>query len=157
MEADLLDLDLAPLLRGELSIQADPTGGVDYVFHLAAQPGVRASWATNFEVYSRNNILATQRLLETAKEVPLNKFVYASSSSVYGDAEALPTPEDVTPRPILPYEVTKLAGEHLCQLYWRNYSIPWCASGISRCMGRASGPIWLFTASSELCWRRGRL
>jgi len=124
IEADLLDLDLGTLLRSELSIQADPTGVVGYVFHLAAQAGVRASWGRNFEVYSRNNVLATQRLLEAARDVPLKKFIYASSSSVYGDAETFPTPEDVTPRPISPYGVTKLAGDHLCLLYWRNFGVP---------------------------------
>jgi len=123
-EADLLDLDLAAFLRGQLSMETSPTAVVDYVFHLAAQPGVRASWARNFEVYTRNNVLATQRLLEAAKEVPLKKFVYASSSSVYGDAETLPTPEDVARRPVSPYGVTKLAGEHLCWLYWRNHTVP---------------------------------
>jgi UDP-glucose 4-epimerase len=66
----------------------------------------------------------TQRLLEAAKEVPLKKLVYTSSSSIYGDAESFPTPEDVTPRPISPYGVTKLAAEQLCLLYWRNYGIP---------------------------------
>lgn len=125
-EADLLDLDvdLVALLQGELSMQTQPTAVVDYIFHLAAQPGVRTSWGTDFEVYAHNNVLATQRLLEAAKGLPLKKFVYASSSSVYGDAETIPTPEDVTPRPISPYGVTKLAGEHLCWLYWRNYCVP---------------------------------
>ena len=122
IEGDLLDLDLAGLLQGELSsgVGAD----IELVFHFAAQPGVRASWGQNFEVYTRNNVLATQRLLEAAREVPLKKFIYASSSSVYGDAESFPTPEDVTPRPISPYGVTKLAGEHLCLLYWRHYGVP---------------------------------
>lgn len=122
IEGDLLDLDLAALLQGELSsgVAAD----IELVFHFAAQPGVRGSWGQNFEVYARNNVLATQRLLEAAKEVPLKKFIYASSSSVYGDAEILPTLEDVAPRPISPYGVTKLAGEHLCLLYWRNYGVP---------------------------------
>lgn len=74
-EADLLTADLSELLRG-----------VDWVFHLAAQAGVRASWGNSFEVYTRNNILATQRLLEVAKGTRLQKFVFASSSSIYGDA-----------------------------------------------------------------------
>lgn len=124
IQADLLDLDLAAFLRGELSMQTKPSAVVDYVFHLAAQPGVRASWARNFEAYTRNNVLATQRLLEAVKDMPLKKVVYASSSSVYGDAETLPTPEGVTPRPISPYGVTKLAGEHLCQIYWKSYGLP---------------------------------
>ena len=103
-ELDLLEIDLTELLQG-----------VDYVFHEAAQAGVRASWGADFEIYTKNNVLATQRLLEAAKETKLEKFVYASSSSVYGDAESYPTSEDVTPKPISPYGVTKLAGEHLCK------------------------------------------
>jgi UDP-glucose 4-epimerase len=120
VETDLLDLDLTGLLEGKLS-----TGfPVKYIFHLAAQPGVRASWGKNFQVYTRNNVLATQRLLEAAKETQLTKIVFASSSSVYGDAEALPTSEEAIPRPLSPYGVTKLAAEHLCLLYWRNYGLP---------------------------------
>ncbi|MBI4497729.1 MAG: NAD-dependent epimerase/dehydratase family protein [Chloroflexi bacterium] len=113
LEADLLDLDLSALLSG-----------VDVVFHQAAQAGVRASWGQSFEVYTRLNVLATQRLLEAAKDASLQKFVYASSSSVYGDAETFPTPETARPQPVSPYGVTKLAAEHLCYLYWRNYGVP---------------------------------
>jgi len=98
--------------------------GVDYVFHLAAQAGVRSSWGKNFSVYSENNILATQRLLETSKEFPIKRFVYASSSSVYGDTDDLPMRENGKVRPVSPYGVTKLAGEHLCDLYYKNYNIP---------------------------------
>ncbi len=96
---------------------------VDYVFHLAAQAGVRASWGKSFEIYTRNNIEAIQRLLEFYKEHKLKKFIYASSSSIYGDA-ALPMNEGGTPKPISPYGVTKLAGENLCYLYWKNYGVP---------------------------------
>lgn len=96
---------------------------VDYVFHLAAQAGVRTSWGKSFEIYTRNNIDATQRLLEFYKEVGLTKFIYASSSSVYGDAE-LPITENSLLKPVSPYGVTKLAGENLCYLYWKNYEIP---------------------------------
>ncbi len=125
LEADLLDANLGFLLKnGSLDGQGLPIGRVDYVFHLAAQPGVRGSWGKDFETYTRNNILATQRLLEAAKELELVKFVYASSSSVYGDAETYPTPEDITPRPVSPYGVTKLSAEQLCLLYARNYSLP---------------------------------
>ena len=91
VEADLLDVNLMDLLDG-----------IDYVFHEAAQAGVRASWGKDFQIYTKNNILATQRLLEAAKEVNLQKFVYASSSSVYGDAETYPTSEEITPKPISP-------------------------------------------------------
>ncbi len=135
LEADLLDLDLEALLRGALPMdrgsrsgddrqRAKLPGPVDYVFHLAAQAGVRESWGRNFDIYVRNNVLTTQRLLEAAKGLSLKKLVYASSSSIYGDAEAFPTPEAVAPRPHSPYGVTKLAAEHLCLLYWRNYRVP---------------------------------
>lgn len=96
---------------------------VDYVFHQAAQAGVRASWGKSFEIYTRNNIEVTQKLLEFYKDVEIKKFVYASSSSVYGDAE-LPMREDSLLKPVSPYGVTKLAGDNLCYLYWKNYGVP---------------------------------
>lgn len=91
--------------------------GCDVVYHLAGQPGVRGSWGDDFEPYLGRNILATQRVLEAARELDLWKVVYASSSSVYGDSETYPTSEDLVPRPVSPYGVTKLAAEHLCELY----------------------------------------
>ena len=94
------------------------------IFHLAARPGVRDSWGGTFEDYVRDNILATQRLLEWAKDRKVEKFVYVSSSSVYGDAGELPSKEDGNPKPISPYGVTKLAAESLCYAYWRNFGIP---------------------------------
>ena len=112
-EDDLLTADLAALLSG-----------VTYVFHLAGQPGVRGSWGSSFPVYADNNIVATQRLLEAARVASLKKFVFASSSSVYGDAPALPTRETTLPQPVSPYGVTKLAAEHLCSLYGRNFGVP---------------------------------
>ena len=96
---------------------------VDYVFHLAAQAGVRASWSKSFGIYTRNNIEATQNLLEFYKDIQIKKFVFASSSSVYGDTE-LPMREDSLVKPVSPYGVTKLAGENLCYLYWKNYNLP---------------------------------
>ena len=96
---------------------------VDYVFHEAAQAGVRASWGKSFDVYTRNNIETTQKLLEFYKGIKIKKFVYASSSSVYGDAE-LPMREDSLLKPVSPYGVTKLAAENLCYLYWKNYNVP---------------------------------
>ena len=96
---------------------------VDYVFHLAAQAGVRASWGKNFNTYVRNNIETTQKLLEYYKDKKIKKFVYASSSSVYGNVE-IPMKEDSALKPISPYGVTKLAGENLCHLYWINYGVP---------------------------------
>ncbi len=96
---------------------------VDIVFHEAAQAGVRNSWGKSFDVYLNDNIRVTQRLLEYYKDRPLKKFVYASSSSVYGDAQ-LPMREDGAVKPVSPYGVTKLAGEYLCYLYSKNYAVP---------------------------------
>lgn len=98
--------------------------GVDVVFHLAGQPGVRKSWGHDFDTYTVENIQATQRLLEAARAAARPpRIVFASSSSVYGDAEAFPTSEDATPRPRSPYGVTKLAAEHLCRLYSMNFGL----------------------------------
>ncbi len=106
---DILRLDLAE----------DPLdlAGVDGVFHLAGQPGVRASWR-DFDLYVRRNLVATQRLVERAAGAGV-RVVFASSSSVYGDAERYPTPEDAPPRPISPYGITKLACEQLIRAYER--------------------------------------
>jgi len=112
-ETDVLKADLVTLLKE-----------VDIVFHEAAQAGVRASWGSNFGVYTENNVCATQYLLEAAKNSQLKKFIFASSSSVYGDAESYPTTENMKPMPISPYGVTKLAAEHLCCLYHKSYGIP---------------------------------
>jgi UDP-glucuronate 4-epimerase len=111
------ELDLAEADVSDLVDKAD------VVFHLAAEPGVRSSWGSRFDVYSRNNVLATQRLLEALKALPQKRFVFASSSSVYGEAERLPTAESTMPRPISPYGVTKLAAEHLVRLYAANFGI----------------------------------
>ena len=113
IEGDLMEADLEALLEG-----------VEVVFHQAAQAGVRASWGASFEVYTRNNILATQRLLEACKARPIRRFVYASSSSVYGDNAPLPTPETAATQPYSPYGVTKLAAEHLAMLYCANFGVP---------------------------------
>jgi UDP-glucuronate 4-epimerase len=117
---EMFDFVPVDLTRGELH---EFVAECDVVFHLAAEPGVRASWGGRFDLYIRNNMLATQHLLEAAKAWPEKRFVYASSSSIYGDAEALPTSEDTIPRPFSPYGVTKLGGEHLCQLYHGNYGV----------------------------------
>jgi nucleoside-diphosphate-sugar epimerase len=106
IEADLLEMPLAPLFDG-----------ADVVYHLAGQPGVRSSWGADFRRYVRENVLVTQRLLEVAATCPPRKLVYASSSSVYGDAQRYPTSERMHPRPVSPYGVTKLAAEHLCDVY----------------------------------------
>ena len=98
--------------------------GVTHVFHLAGQPGVRPSWGTSFELYSRANVEATQILLEACVSTPLTRLVYASSSSVYGSAVNIPMKETDLPNPISPYGVTKLAAEHLCNLYHANHGVP---------------------------------
>ncbi|MDK3257099.1 NAD-dependent epimerase/dehydratase family protein [Blastococcus capsensis] len=98
--------------------------GADVVFHLAGQPGVRPSWGAEFATYTSRNVLATQAVLEAARELPLTKLVYASSSSVYGDAESYPTAETLRPQPVSPYGVTKLAAEHLCELYRKGFGVP---------------------------------
>ena len=112
-ELDLVDADLTAALEG-----------ADVVYHLAGQPGVRPSWGHQFDSYARDNIIATQRLLEQLKGSHLKRLVFAGSSSVYGDAEAFPTRESALPRPVSPYGVTKLAAEHLAHLYTRNFGIP---------------------------------
>jgi len=98
--------------------------GVTHVFHLAAQAGVRKSWGREFDAYVTHNVAATQRLLEAVKEMRLTRFVYASSSSVYGDLVSIPMREEALPQPVSPYGVTKLAAEHLCMLYHANYGVP---------------------------------
>jgi UDP-glucose 4-epimerase len=113
----LLEIDL-----GAADLGALPQ--VSTVFHQAAQAGVRSSWGRDFAAYVHHNVLGTQRLLERYRDAGLERFVYASSSSVYGDAERFPTAEDVLPRPFSPYGVTKLAGEHLALLYGRNFGVP---------------------------------
>jgi len=114
---EYIEGDLIEALPGVLE-------GVDFVFHLAAQAGVRQSWGNEFDIYTHLNITTVQRLFEAAKDLPLQRLLFASSSSVYGDAEALPTPEDSILRPVSPYGATKAAGEHLAHLYWRNYALP---------------------------------
>ena len=113
IETPLQEMDLEPLLAK-----------VDVVYHLAAQAGVRSSWGKEFSIYTDNNILATQRLLEAAVKEPVKAFVYASSSSVYGDAAELPMREPVPLHPVSPYGVSKLAVEKLSYLYQVNHSVP---------------------------------
>ena len=116
------DFEFIPLDLSHGRLQ-DLLGECDTVFHLAAEPGVRSSWSSRFTNYVRNNVEATQHLLDAAKEYPGIRFVYASSSSVYGEAESFPTTETTLPKPFSPYGVTKLAAEHLCHVYRRNYGV----------------------------------
>lgn len=113
IEGDILDLDLVKLLDG-----------VDAVFHQAAIAGVRSSWGARFDEYVRSNILGTQLLLEASRDRELKRFVYASSSSVYGDCDELPIKETSPVRPVSPYGVTKLSGEQLAYLYYKGYGVP---------------------------------
>lgn len=97
---------------------------VDFVFHQAGQPGVRGSWGAKFNQYLQNNILATQYLLEVIKDYDIKKFIFASSSSIYGNTACLPMKESQIPQPYSPYGVSKLAAEQLCLLYHENYRVP---------------------------------
>jgi len=114
IDSTIQQADLAGILRG-----------CTHVFHLAAQAGVRKSWGRDFAVYTINNIEATQVLLEAvAAARHIERVVYASSSSVYGDLVAMPMREDALPQPVSPYGVTKLAAEQLCYLYYTNHQVP---------------------------------
>jgi len=117
LEQELLELDAVELLTGATAC-----------FHLAAQAGVRASWGSYFTEYLSRNVQTTQHLLEAcladSVRQDLRRFVYSSSSSVYGDARELPVTEQALPAPRSPYGVTKMAGEHLCVLYSANFGVP---------------------------------
>jgi len=113
LEARIQDADLPALLADR-----------SHVFHLAAQAGVRKSWGRDFAIYTTNNVEATQVLLEACMHLKLERFVNASSSSVYGDNVSLPMSEEARPQPVSPYGVSKLAAEHLCALYHFNYGFP---------------------------------
>lgn len=112
IQKPILEVDWPPLLEGCTA-----------VFHQAAQAGVRASWGQSFHCYTEWNVLSTQAILEALKETRV-RLVYASSSSVYGETRQLPMHEHHRPQPMSPYGVTKLAAEHLCVLYWRNFQVP---------------------------------
>ena len=131
---DLVDAPLPRLLEG-----------AEVVFHLAGQPGVRPSWGREFGVYVERNILATQRLLEALRHAPVRKVVYSSSSSVYGDAESYPTAETVRPRPVSPYGTTKLAAEHLCELYRANFGTPTASLRLFTVYGPGQRPDMAFS------------
>ncbi|WP_080730384.1 NAD-dependent epimerase/dehydratase family protein [Rhodococcoides fascians] len=134
VESDLLTLDL----NAQLS-------GIDHLYHQAGQPGVRKSWGSDFAEYTRANIAVTQRLLEAALNNNLDKFVYASSSSIYGNAGSYPTSEDSIAQPLSPYGVTKLAAEHLCTLYAKNYGLPTVSLRYFTVYGPGQRPDMAFT------------
>jgi UDP-glucose 4-epimerase len=110
------DLAVAPLNR--------LLDGVEVVFHLAAQPGVRASFGQGLEANVRHNVQATQRLLEAAAGRELAGFVYASSSSVYGNQEVYPVREEAPVRPVSPYGATKVITEQLANAFWQSHGVP---------------------------------
>lgn len=112
IEMDLMTADLDNLLNE-----------VDIIYHLAGMPGVRSSWGNDFDPYVRNNIFVTQRLLEAAKNKNLTKFIYASTSSIYGEKSGKVSEESI-PTPLSPYGITKLTGEHLCHVYYKSFGVP---------------------------------
>jgi UDP-glucuronate 4-epimerase len=112
MEADLLQVNWDSLLEG-----------VDIIYHLAGVPGVRTSWGEDFNLYVTNNILVTQKLLEASTKYPIKKFIYTSTSSVYGQKDGK-VAENASPTPLSPYGVTKLSGEHLCHVFYQNDGLP---------------------------------
>ena len=114
LQQDLSEIDLKEIFEN-----------VQYVFHLAGQPGVRKSWGKDFKIYNKNNIIVTQKILESLKDHnTLKKFVLASSSSVYGNQSGILNEEKSLTRPVSPYGVTKLAAENLTNLYYENFKIP---------------------------------
>lgn len=138
-QQDILEMDLTQALQD-----------VDVVFHQAGQPGVRSSWGAEFSIYTEANIRATQVLLEAARNSKtVKRFVYASSSSVYGDAERYPTLETDRPSPMSPYGVSKLAAEHLCVLYARNFGVPTVSLRYFTVYGPRQRPDMAFTRFCE--------
>lgn len=113
IQNNLMKIKLEPILKK-----------TDYIFHHAAQPGVRSSWGIEFNTYVKNNILATQKLLEISKNVKsIKKIVIASSSSVYGNQKGIMSENSIT-KPESPYGATKLASENLGMIYHSNYNLP---------------------------------
>jgi nucleoside-diphosphate-sugar epimerase len=111
-----LDFRRVDLTRGDLGSLVE---GVDVVYHLAGQPGIRPSWGEEFELYARHNLGATQRLLEATLESGSPRFVFASSSSVYGHIGDTPARESDPLAPVSPYGLTKAACEALIDVYRR--------------------------------------
>lgn len=147
IEGDLNDIDLSSALEG-----------VEVIFHLAGQPGVRSSWGREFSTYTSCNISATQRLLEASRGCrSLHRVVYASSSSVYGNAESYPTSERDCPQPVSPYGVTKLAAEHLCNLYASNFEVPTVSLRYFTVYGPGQRPDMAFTRFALSAARGGEI
>jgi UDP-glucose 4-epimerase len=106
----------------DLSLMQEAFSGAEYVFHQAALPSVPRS-IKEPEITNRVNITGTLSVLIAARDNAVKKFVYASSSSVYGDTPTLPKTEDMPPNPLSPYAATKLAGEYYCQVFTRIYGL----------------------------------
>jgi UDP-glucuronate 4-epimerase len=117
-EENAATLDVARLDLAEVNLDL---AGVDGVFHLAGQPGVR-SFGDVFEEYVRRNLLASRRVFEAVAAAG-TRVVFASSSSIYGEAERYPTPEEAEPRPISPYGITKLGCEQLAHAYAQSFGL----------------------------------
>jgi UDP-glucose 4-epimerase len=133
VSGNLVELELEALLDG-----------ASVVFHCAARAGVRTSWGDDFRHYVRDNLLATQRILEAASAASLERFVYTSSSSIYGDAAELPVHETAMPAPISPYGVTKLGGEHLGRVYHTSHGVPFVALRLFTVYGPRQRPDMAF-------------
>jgi len=135
-EIDLVDANVHGALQG-----------ARVVYHLAGQDGIQPSWGGQFDRYVHDNVVATQRLLESIRRAELDRFVFASSSSVYGEAEMFPTRENALPRPVSPFGITKLAAEHLVFVYVRNFRVPATALRYFTVYGPRQRPdmaFWLF-------------
>lgn len=113
IEGDVADLDTA----------RRAVAGVDYVLHLAAIPSVPRSVA-NPLASNETNVTGTLNLLVAARDASVKRFVYSSSSSVYGNSPALPKHEDMPTNPLSPYAVSKLAGENYAIAFHRVYGLP---------------------------------
>jgi len=142
-----------PVERVDLAEDALDLSGVDGVFHLAGQPGVR-SFGGVFPVYVRQNVVATQRVFEAAVAAG-TRTVFASSSSIYGDAAAYPTTEDTTPRPLSPYGITKLACEHLAHAYRQAFGLDAVVLRYFNAFGPKQRPDMAF-AKMTACLAAGR-
>jgi nucleoside-diphosphate-sugar epimerase len=143
-----LPVERLDLVEDELDL-----AGVTGVFHLAAQPGVR-SFGGIFPTYVRENVLASQRVFEAAAAAGA-RVVFASSSSVYGDAAAYPTPEDTVPRPLSPYGITKVAAEQLAYAYGREFGLDAVTLRYFNAFGPRQRPDMAFTRM-VLCLAEGR-
>ncbi len=144
-DAEVRRLDLA---EDELDF-----AGFDGVFHLAGQPGVR-SFGDVFPLYLRRNVEASHRVFEAAARDGV-RVVFASSSSVYGEAERYPTPEDATPRPLSPYGITKLACEHLARAYERSFGGDIVVLRYFNAFGPRQRPDMAFTRVAQALARGG--